>query len=72
MWNIGINMNPAETVSNLSVQVPNLSQQETLELLGELIDRRWICSHSISIINAPTLNLAAEDMEYLKVINSIN
>ena len=72
MWNIGINMNAAETVSILSVQVSNLSQQETLELLGELIDRRWICGHSISIINAPTLNLAAEDMEYLTVINSIN
>jgi UDP-N-acetyl-D-mannosaminuronic acid transferase (WecB/TagA/CpsF family) len=72
MWNIGINMNATETVSILGVQVSNLSQQETLELLGELIDRLWICSHSISIINAPTLNLAAEDMEYLTVINSIN
>ncbi len=72
MWNIGIKMNATETVSILGVQVSNLSQQETLELLGELIDRLWICSHCTSIINAPTLNLAAEDMEYLKIINSIN
>jgi N-acetylglucosaminyldiphosphoundecaprenol N-acetyl-beta-D-mannosaminyltransferase len=58
-----------DVVSVLGVGISNCSRTEAIELLDRLLRSNAKCAHRIFIANAHTLNLAAEDCRYLKVLN---
>jgi N-acetylglucosaminyldiphosphoundecaprenol N-acetyl-beta-D-mannosaminyltransferase len=57
-------------VSILGVEVANCSRLEAIGLLENLFRADDVASHGIFIVNAHTLNLAAEDERYRCVLNA--
>jgi N-acetylglucosaminyldiphosphoundecaprenol N-acetyl-beta-D-mannosaminyltransferase len=57
-------------VSVLGVQIANVSSQEAIELIEQLMQGSGGPTQPIYIVNAHTLNLAAESREYRSVLNT--
>jgi N-acetylglucosaminyldiphosphoundecaprenol N-acetyl-beta-D-mannosaminyltransferase len=66
----GVMAAPADRVAIMGVEIADLSQVEAMHLMEDLIRAPRVRSHAIFIVNAHTLNLAAEDAEYRRVLNS--
>ena len=56
--------------SVLGVDLDNISGRQAAELLETAIDRRDGRAHSVFIVNAHTLNLAASDPDYQRTLNA--
>lgn len=57
-------------VSIFGIRISNLSKQEAIALIEDLINRRSGSTHPVYIVNAHTLNLAAENPDYHAVLSS--
>jgi N-acetylglucosaminyldiphosphoundecaprenol N-acetyl-beta-D-mannosaminyltransferase len=66
----GVIAPPQDRVTILGVEIADLTQVEAMNLMEELITQPRRRSHSVFIVNAHTLNLATDDAEYRRVLNS--
>jgi len=59
-----------QQVSILGTKICNASKKEAIDLIEQLIQQGTGTTHPIYIVNAHTLNLAAEDPRYHETLNS--
>lgn len=64
-----LDMRSDSYVSILGVRIRNFSQAEAIARIEDIIVKRCE-THAIFVVNAHTLNLAAEDPQYREVLNS--
>lgn len=57
------------TVSIIGIRISNLSKQEAITLIEDLINENNSLTHPIYIVNAHTLNLAAEQPDYHTILS---
>ena len=60
----------AESVSVLGVRIVNCSRDDAIALVERLVTGRQRAAQALFIVNAHTLNLAAQDTAYLDILNS--
>ena len=70
---LGLETSPApcrgSRLSLLGVQITDVTRQRALDLMAELVADRNGPGHSVYFVNAHTLNLAAADPAYRRVLN---
>jgi N-acetylglucosaminyldiphosphoundecaprenol N-acetyl-beta-D-mannosaminyltransferase len=59
-----------QPVSILGIGIDNASKTQAIDCIEELIQKRPVTAHAIYIVNAHTLNLAAETPGYHKILKS--
>ncbi len=59
-----------QQVSILGIKICNISKKEAIDLIEQVILQGTSTAHAIYIVNAHTLNLAAENPEYHETLNS--